>query len=49
MKSPKEKIDLKEKNKEENEEIYTSLIDEFRRQKIVYNSKKIKADSIDVV
>ena len=49
MKNPKEKIDLKEKNKEENEEIYTSLIDEFRRQKIVYNSKKIKADSIDVV
>ena len=49
MKTPKEKIDLKEKNKEEHEEIYTSLIDEFRRQKIVYNSKKMKAESIDHV
>jgi hypothetical protein len=50
MKTPKqEKIDLKEKSKEENVEIYTSLIDEFRRQKIVYNTKRINGDSIDVI
>ncbi|MGL5732888.1 MAG: hypothetical protein ACRCXE_02375, partial [Metamycoplasmataceae bacterium] len=41
--------DLKEKSTEEKEEHYTSLIDEFRRQKIVYANRKIKADSIDDV
>ncbi len=49
MENKKEKVNLQEKNKEENKEIYTSLIDEFRRQKIVYKSRKIKADSIEIV
>ncbi|MGL5205163.1 MAG: hypothetical protein ACRC63_02845 [Metamycoplasmataceae bacterium] len=43
---------LEEKNieeKEKNEENYTSLVDEFRRQKVVYANRKIKADSIDDV
>lgn len=43
------KSDLKEKNVEEREENYTSLIDEFRRQKIVYKSMSFKSDSIDIV
>ncbi|MGL5591069.1 MAG: hypothetical protein ACRDCH_03310 [Metamycoplasmataceae bacterium] len=40
---------LKDRSTEEKEENYTSLIDEFRRQKIVYANRKIKADSIDDV
>lgn len=45
----KDKVNLKDKNNEERKENYTSLIDEFRRQKIVYGSKRIKAESIDYV
>lgn len=47
--SKKEPIDLKERNNEKIEEHYTSLIDEFRRQKIIYASRRIKANSIDDV
>ncbi|MDK2819542.1 MAG: hypothetical protein KFW07_01765 [Mycoplasmataceae bacterium] len=43
------KSNLKEKNLEEREENYTSLIDEFRRQKIIYKSMSFKASSIDIV
>ncbi|MGL5308784.1 MAG: hypothetical protein ACRC9F_01910 [Metamycoplasmataceae bacterium] len=41
--------DLKEKSTEKKEEHYTSLVDEFRRQKIVYANRRIKAESIDEV
>jgi len=45
----KDKINLRDKSEEEKQENYTSLIDEFRRQKIIYNSKVFKADSINLV
>ncbi|MGL5617443.1 MAG: hypothetical protein ACRCWU_00075 [Metamycoplasmataceae bacterium] len=41
--------DLKDRSNEEKDVNYTSLIDEFRRQKIVYANRRIKADSIDDV
>lgn len=49
MKEEKEKIDLKQESKNIVDENYTSLVDEFRRQKIVYRSKTFKADTIDIV
>ena len=48
MQETKEKIDHGN-NELGNKENYTSLIDEFRRQKIIFNSRKIKSDSIDIV
>lgn len=45
----KEKIDLKYESEKEVEENYSSLVDEFRRQKIVYISKTFKAKNIELV
>ncbi|MGL6125163.1 MAG: hypothetical protein ACRC1F_01585 [Metamycoplasmataceae bacterium] len=47
--SKKENVNLRERSDEERVENYSSLIDEFRRQKIIYASRRIKADSIEEV